>query len=86
MKLSVNIIELDNEYIANCPELDINCYGVDKSEAVRRIVNVLQFYIDSAKELGIDVESIDDIKIDGLPENLLFPIESPQQQKSHLIN
>jgi predicted RNase H-like HicB family nuclease len=65
MKLSINIIELENEYIANCPELEINCYGIDKNDAVRRIKNVLQFYIASAQELGFDVEEFDTMIVEG---------------------
>ena len=67
MKLSINIIELENEYIANCPELEINCYGIDKNDAVRRIKNVLQFYIASAQELGFDVEEFDTMIVEGEP-------------------
>jgi len=65
MKISVQVIEAENEYIATCPELDINCYGYDKKEAVNRIEKVIQFYIESAKELGLDVDSLHEIKIDG---------------------
>jgi hypothetical protein len=65
MKLSVQVIELDRECIANCPELEINCYGADRDDAIRRIQNVLQFYISSAQELGFDVESFDSMEIDG---------------------
>jgi hypothetical protein len=65
MKLSIQVIELDREYIANCPELEINCYGADRNDAIRRIQNVLQFYISSAQELGFDVENFDSMIIDG---------------------
>ncbi len=65
MKITVNLIKVDNEFIANCPELDINCYGSDKDEAIRRIQSVIYFYIDSAKELGLDVENLQEIIIDG---------------------
>jgi hypothetical protein len=65
MKLSIRVTKLENEFIANCPELEINCYGIDKMDAVRRIQNVLQFYISSAQELGFDVEDFDSMVIDG---------------------
>ena len=65
MKITVNLIKTDDEYIANCPELDINCYGSNKNEALIRIQNVIYFYIDSAKELGLDVENLQEILVDG---------------------
>jgi hypothetical protein len=65
MKLSIKLIQNHEEIIANCPELDINCYGSDKAEAIRRIKKVINFYVDSAKELGLDVESLTEISIDG---------------------
>ena len=65
MKISVKLIKNNDEIIANCPELDINCYGSDRDEAVRRIKSVIDFYINSAKELGLDVESLNEIVIDG---------------------
>jgi hypothetical protein len=65
MKLSIKIIQNNDEIIANCPELDINCYGSDKHEAISRIKKVITFYVDSAKELGLDVEPLNEITIDG---------------------
>jgi len=65
MKLSINLVENKDKIVANCPELDINCYGTNREEAVRRIHNVIDFYISSAKELGFDVENFEDIKIQG---------------------
>jgi hypothetical protein len=65
MRISVKLIEHENEIIANCPELDINCYGSSRIEAIRRIKTVINFYIDSAKELGLDVENLKEIHIDG---------------------
>lgn len=70
MKISVKLIENNNEYIANCPELDINCYGSDKNEAIRRIGNVIHFYIHSAKELGLNVENLNEIIIEGEKSSL----------------
>ncbi len=65
MKLSIKLVELDTEFIANCPELDVNCYGSDRDEAIRRLKNVLQFYIDSAQELGLEVEQFEGFYING---------------------
>jgi hypothetical protein len=65
MKLSIKLIQNHEEIIANCPELDINCYGSDKDEAIRRIKTVINFYVDSAKELGLDVESLTEISVEG---------------------
>ncbi len=65
MKLSIKLIHNHEEIIANCPELDINCYGSDKDEAIRRIKTVINFYVDSAKELGLDVESLTEISVEG---------------------
>lgn len=67
MKLSIEFVELEEEYIARCPELDINSYGFDKDEAIRRLVSVIQFYIDSAKEVGLEVKGLDVVSIDGKP-------------------
>lgn len=72
MKISVTMFELEDQFIASCPELEINCYGADKLEAARRIRNVLHFYIKSAEELGLDVDSIEGITIDGI-ESALVP-------------
>ena len=55
MKLSAELIKSEKEFVARCPELDINCYGSNKNEAIRRLKSVIQFYIDSAKELGLEV-------------------------------
>ena len=65
MKLSITLMQLEDECIASCPELEINCYGSDRTDAIRRIKNVLQFYIASAQELGFEVESLDTMVIEG---------------------
>jgi len=65
MKLSIKLIYNHDEIIANCPELDINCYGSDRNEAICRIKKVINFYMDSARELGLDVGSLTEISIDG---------------------
>ena len=65
MKISIKLVENKNEFIANCPELDINSYGSSRSDAVRRLISVLKFYIETARELGLEVEQLDKIVIDG---------------------
>jgi len=65
MNISIKLINNGGEYIANCPELDINCYGSNENEAVRRLKDVISFYINSAKELGIDINPLKDISIEG---------------------
>lgn len=65
MNISIKLINAGNEFIANCPELDINCYGADKNEAMQRIKKVIAFYIESARELGLDINPLKNISIDG---------------------
>jgi len=65
MNISIKLIDNGSEYIANCPELDINCYGSDRDEALRRIRAVITFYINSAKELGISINPLKNISFDG---------------------
>ncbi len=65
MKINIKIVKTENEFIANCPELDVNCYGPSRNDAVRRIVSVLQFYVEAAQEMGLDVERLDSVMIDG---------------------
>jgi predicted RNase H-like HicB family nuclease len=65
MNISIKLINNGTEFIANCPELDINCYGADKNEAMQRIKKVIAFYIESAKELGLDINPLRNISIDG---------------------
>ena len=84
MKLSFDLIKLENEYIVRCPELDINCFGPTKKKAINRIRNVLQFYIDSAQELGMEVENFDFISVDG-EQFPAFPDE-PNSPKTNSIN
>ena len=79
MKLSIKLIELDREFIVTCPELDINCYAPTKTEALRRIVSVISFYIDSAKELGLEVGGIEAINVEGAPACTSIPLQCTVQ-------
>ena len=65
MNISIKVIDNGSEYIANCPELDINCYGSDRDEAIRRIKEVINFYVSSAREMGIDVLPLKELSIEG---------------------
>ena len=65
MRINIKLTEKENEFIANCPELDINCYGTNRKEAVRRIQQVIEFYVQSARELGLDVENFNEVAVDG---------------------
>ena len=84
MKLSIEFVELENEFIARCPELDINSYGFNKDEAIRRLVSVIKFYMDSAKEVGLEVKGLDVVSIDGKPAPAIFG--EPYYEKSDTIN
>jgi len=83
MNISIKLIDNGSEYIANCPELDINCYGSDRDEALRRIRAVINFYINSAKELGISINPLKDISFDGADVNFL---SSQAVQSNNSIN
>ncbi|HON77668.1 MAG TPA: hypothetical protein PK544_04200 [Spirochaetota bacterium] len=85
MKITVKIFQSGQEFIANCPELDINCYGPSKHTAVQRLIRVLQFYIDAAKEFGLDVERLDSVTVDG-EQYIGLPESEPTAQKSTLMN
>lgn len=65
MKLSIKLINKNDEYIATCPELDISCYASNKNEALKRIQSILTFYMEAAHELGFTVENFDAIDVDG---------------------
>jgi predicted RNase H-like HicB family nuclease len=69
MKLSAELIKSEREYIARCPELDINCYGYDKNEAIRRLRSVIRFYIASAKELGLEIDELAAISLNGVKDH-----------------
>ncbi len=84
MKLSIEFIELEGEFIARCPELDVNSYGTDKNEAVRRLVSVIQFYIESAKEFGLEVKGLEVVSIDG--ESAPASFNDTYLEKSDTIN
>ncbi len=83
MNISIKLIDNGSEYIANCPELDINCYGSDRDEALRRIKAVINFYVNSAKELGISINPLKDLSFEGADINFF---SSQTLQNNSLIN
>ena len=71
MSLSIQVRKKNNEYTASCPELEIFCYGKDEAQAKKRLKKVIQFYAETASELGYD------LNLDHLP---LFQKEAQTQQ------
>ena len=45
-----------NRFIASCPELNLEMAAETREGAVRRMEKVLIFYLNSAKEMGIESE------------------------------
>lgn len=59
MDLSIEVYQdKDNTYVASCSELDIHNHGETLNEAVNRLREVVNFYVASAEELGIDLEEL----------------------------
>ena len=83
MNISIKLIDNGDEFIANCPELDINCYGSNRDEALRRIKAVISFYINSAKELGININPLQDVFCD---ENKTASFSCESKQYNTTIN
>ena len=73
MKISVKLLEKNNEFIATCPELDINCYAGNENDAIRRMQDVINFYIESAQKFGLNVESMTELIVDGKKQKELSP-------------
>ena len=65
MKVSVQLFRKNDKFVATCQDLEISCYGASRNEAVQRFKKVLSFYMDSAKELGLDVENFDSLVVEG---------------------
>lgn len=65
------IKEGEQAYIASYPKLEIYSYGKTISDAVSRLKEIIKFYIESAKELGISVE-----KLCNVPSEEVFPASS----------
>lgn len=48
----------DDTYIASCPKLEVYSYGRTFDKAVARLKEVVNFYMESAKELGVSLEEL----------------------------
>lgn len=48
----------DNTFIATCPKLNIYTYGKTLEKAISRLKEVINFYIESADELGMTLEEL----------------------------
>ncbi|MDI6795268.1 MAG: hypothetical protein QME81_20805 [bacterium] len=48
----------DDTYIASCPNLEIYSYGPTIDRAVSRLKDVVSFYRESARELGVSLEDL----------------------------
>lgn len=52
-------IELDQEkdvFRASCPSLDIHCFGLSQGQALVRLKLVMQFYMETARERGLEID------------------------------
>lgn len=59
MYFSVDVFEKDPDtYMARCPELDVCSYGGSLEEAVERLKQIVNFYIESADEMGMTLEEL----------------------------
>lgn len=48
----------DNSFIATCPKLNIYSYGKTLDKAITRLREVVNFYLESADELGVTLEEL----------------------------
>ena len=80
MNFGINVWEKDGEYIASCPELEIFCYGENEEQAKLRLKKVIQFYIETATDLGYRIE-------EGQPIPVLTKMtsEEKKQKKSNIV-
>ena len=85
MDISIKIIDCGSECIATCVEFDLNCYGKNKEEAMQRIKHVIIFYINSAKDIGINIEPVLKISMDGHAQSI-SNYNSFQEKYSDYIN
>lgn len=59
MYFSVEVFRKDQDtYVASCPELDIYSYGRSLEAAVERLKRVVNFYLESADEMGVSLEEL----------------------------
>lgn len=73
MELVVEVFKEGNDsYVASCPKLDIFGCGKSIEEAVSRLKKIVNFYIESAEELGISLEELCDASKDAKFDNSSF--------------
>lgn len=72
MDLSIKIWQKNGEYVANCPELDIFCYGLNYEQAQKRIKKVILFYAETAYDLGYNIN----------PKDLISSLETTAPKKT----
>ena len=59
MHYSVEVfLNKDNKYIATSPELNVFSYGETADKAVDRLDKIINFYMESADELGVSIEEL----------------------------
>lgn len=59
MYFSVEVYRKDKEtFVASCPEMGVYSYGRTVEQAVDRLKQVVQFYLESSEELGLSLEEM----------------------------
>ncbi len=59
MYFSVEVYKKDRvTFVASCPEMGVFSYGLCVEQAVDRLKQVVQFYIDSSQEMGLSLEEL----------------------------
>ncbi len=60
MYFSIEVYKKDRKtYVAACPELNLETSASTREQAVSRMEKVLLFYLNSAKEIGIDPDTLE---------------------------
>jgi predicted RNase H-like HicB family nuclease len=79
VELNIEIFKSkEGEYIATCPKLDIYSYGKTVDKAITRLKEIVNFYRESAEELGITIEEL------CIPQSITK--KSPKDSRRYLIN
>ncbi|MEW6680385.1 MAG: type II toxin-antitoxin system HicB family antitoxin [bacterium] len=59
MKFPIELFKKnDTTYIASCPTLDLVTQGPTLERAILRLQEIINFYLQSADELGITIEDL----------------------------
>lgn len=86
MNVSVHVRLEKNEVLASCPELGINCYGSSRLEAIDRMKSVISFYLISAREMGLEVEHLEGLSVDGRITPLMDLHNRPVTPSTDTVN